>query len=147
MSIQGRLVDDMKSAMKAGDKMRVATIRMLRAQLKNAQIAKGTELSPEDELSVLTKAAKIRKEAIKFYEQGEREDLLQKETQELEIISQYLPQQLSDEEVERIVVEIIERVGAVSLKDLGKVMPEAMKELKGKADGKRVQELVRKKLG
>lgn len=146
MGLQEHLIEDMKVAMKAGDKVRLNTIRMIRAQLKDAQIAKGDALTEEDEISVLTNAAKKRKEAIGHYEKSERKDLLEKEQKELEIISHYLPRQLTQEEIEKIVTQVIEEVGAKTLKDLGKVMSVAMKQLKGKADGKSVQEIVRKKL-
>ena len=146
MNIQTQLIQDMKTAMRAGDKVRLSTIRLLRAQLKDAQIAKGEDLVPEEEIDVLTSAAKKRKEAIKAYTDGARDELAEKERQELEIINSYLPEQLSETEVESKMTEIIERVGAVGLKDLGKVMREAMQEFKGRADGKLVQELARKKL-
>lgn len=147
MNIQIQLVEDMKAAMRAGDKVRLSTIRLLRAQLKDAGIAKGEDLTAEDEISVLTSAAKKRKEAIKAYADGSRDDLADKERQELDIITSYLPEQLSEVEIEKRVAVIIEKTGAVSLKDLGTVMREAMQEFKGRADGKLVQELVRKKLG
>jgi len=146
MGLQERLLQDLKSAMKSGDKVRVETIRLLRAQLKNAQIAKGGELSPEEEIGVLTKAVKKRKEAMELYQKGERMDLFEKEERQLKIISEYLPKPLTREEVEEVVSRIIQRVGATGLKDLGKVMPEAMKELKGRADGKLVQQIAREKL-
>jgi uncharacterized protein YqeY len=140
-------MDDLKAAMKAKDMVKVSTIRMLRAQLKDMQIAKGEELTPEEEMSALTNAAKKRKEAIDFYAKSSREDLLAKEQAELKTISAYLPKQLSKEEIESIVGEVITDVGAASVSDLGKVMGSAMQQLKGKADGKLVQEIVRAKLG
>jgi uncharacterized protein YqeY len=146
MNIQTQLVEDMKVALKAGDKVRLSTIRMIRAQLKDAGIAKGEDLTSEEVISVLTSATKKRKEAIQAYTDGGRDELAEKERQELEIINSYLPEQLSEEEIENKVVEIIEQVGAIGLKDLGKVMRNAMQEFKGRADGKLVQEMVRKKL-
>ena len=146
MEIQNRLSEDLKTAMKAKEKIKVQTIRMVRAQLKDFQIAKREELTEEDEISVLTNAAKKRKEALELYEKSDRQDLIDQEKQELEIISAYLPAQLSKEEVEKVVVQIMEEVGASSAQDLGKVMGATMKDLKGKADGKMVQEIVREKL-
>ena len=146
MSIQNQLMAELKTAMKAKDSVRVNTLRLLRAQMKDFQIAKGEELSEEDEISVLTNAAKKRKEAIEFYEKGGREELLAKEKKELEIISAFLPEQLTDDQIEEIVVKIIDEVDASSLKDLGKVMSAAMQQLKGRADGKLVQQIVRDKL-
>ena len=146
MEIQNRLSEDLKTAMKAKEKIKVETIRMVRAQLKDFQIAKRDELTEEDEISVLINAAKKRKEALELYEKSDRQDLIERERQELEIISTYLPAQLSKEEVEKVVLKVMEETGANSVQDLGKVMGAAMKELKGKADGKRVQEIVREKL-
>jgi len=146
MEIQNRLSEDLKTAMKAKEKIKVQTIRMVRAQLKDFQIAKRDELTEEDEISVLTNAAKKRKEALELYEKSDRQDLIEQEKQELEIISAYLPAQLSKEKVEKVVLKIIEEIGASSPQDLGKVMGAAMKELKGKTDGKMVQEIVREKL-
>jgi uncharacterized protein YqeY len=146
MSVLEKISEDMKAAMKAKDRLRVSTLRTVMAQLKNERIAKQSDLTPEQELSILMNAAKKRKEAIEIYQTSSRNDLLEKEQQELAIISEYLPQQLSDEELDKVISEIIDRTGASSLKELGKVMAEAMKELKGKADGKKVQQLVRSKL-
>ena len=146
MEIQDRLSEDLKTAMKAKEKVKVETIRMVRAQLKNFQIAKRDELTEEDEISVVINAAKIRKEALELYEKSDRQDLIDRERQELEIISAYLPAQLSKEEVDRVVLKVMQEVGASSPQDMGKVMSAAMKELRGKADGKMVQEIVREKL-
>jgi len=146
MSLQERLTVDMKAAMKSGEKLKLSTIRLLRAQFKDAEIAKGGELTPDEEIKVLTSAAKKRKDSIEAYEKAGRTDLMQKEQQELEFLKEYLPEQLSDEEIEKIVTDIIENTGAMSMKDMGRVMSEAMQELKGRADGRIVQELVKKKL-
>jgi len=146
MRLEQKLVDDMKSAMKSGDKILLGTIRMLRAQLKNASIAKGKDLSDEDIIEVLSREAKKRKESLELYKKGGRADLAQKEEKELAIITSYLPEQLSQEEVEKIIDEIITETGAESLRDMGKVMSAVMQKVKGRADGKMVQEIVRKKL-
>ena len=146
MSLQEQLMGDLKAAMKAGDTITVNTIRLIRAQIKDAQIAKGENLTQDDEISILTAAAKKTKEAIEIYEKSDRQDLLTKEKKELEIISAYLPQQFSEAEIEKVVTQIIEEVGAVTLKDIGKVMSVAMKQFKGRADGKLVQQMVRNKL-
>jgi len=134
--------------MKSGDKVRLDTIRLLRAaMIELAKRGGGGVITPEDELSVLMAATKKRKEAIEVYEKAGRSDLAQQERAELEVISLYLPKQLSVEEVAAIVQRIITETGASSAKDFGKVMPLAMKELKGKFDGKVVQEMVKAKLG
>lgn len=146
MNLQERLSEDLKSAMKAKDSMTVNTLRMVRAQMQNFQIAKGEELTEEDEIAVLSNAAKKRREALELYEKSGRPDLVDKETAELDIISAYLPEKLSNDEIAKVVRTVIEDVGATSIQDLGQVMGAAMKNLKGKADGKTVQEIVRQTL-
>jgi uncharacterized protein YqeY len=136
----------MKAAMKAGDKVRLNTIRLLRSQLKDAQIAKRGELSPEEEIAVLMNAAKKRREAIEAYQRSDRTDLLDAEEAELRVIQEYLPEQLSEEEIAAEVEKVIADVGAASMRDMGRVMKEAMSRLKGRADGKTVQQIVRQKL-
>ena len=146
MSILERLTEDMKAAMKRGDKDRLGTIRQLRAQLNNARIELGRDLNDDDAIAVLTNAAKKRKEAIEMYEKAGREDLVAKEKAELAVIQEYLPQQLSREELEGIVDAVIKEVNATTMKDLGRVMGKVMQQVRGRADGKEVQELVRSKL-
>lgn len=146
MKLQERISEDLKTAMKARDAERVNTLRMVLAQLKDQRIALGKDLSDEEGVAVLMNAAKKRKEAIEIYEKSDRIDLLLKEKNELDIISSYLPAQLSAGEIEGIVVEIIAETGASSLQDLGKVMSQAMARLKGQADGKLVQQIVRNRL-
>lgn len=146
MSILEKLAEDLKIAMKKAEKLRVSTIRLLIAQMKNERINLQKDLTPEQELAVLMNAAKKRKEAIDIYQNSSRSDLLEKEKLELEIISEYLPAQLTAAEIEKEIAVIIERTAATSVKDVGKVMAEAMKTLKGKADGKLVQQIVRSKL-
>lgn len=146
MSLLDRLTEDMKAAMKAGDKVRLNTIRLLRSQLKDAQIAKRGELSPEEEIAVLMNAAKKRREAIEAYQRSDRTDLLDAEEAELRVIQEYLPEQLSEEEIAAEVEKVIADVGAASMRDMGRVMKEAMSRLKGRADGKTVQQIVRQKL-
>ena len=146
MSVQEKLLQDMKEAMKSGDRVRLDTIRGLRAMLKDAQIAKQGELTEEDEIAVLQSAAKKRTEAIKLYRQGNRQDLVEKEERELEIIRSYLPKMMSPEEIEKVVDDAIARLGASGMRDFGKVMGEVMRQLRGKAEGQTVQEVVRRKL-
>ncbi|HDP97833.1 MAG TPA: GatB/YqeY domain-containing protein [bacterium] len=146
MSLLGKLTEELKAALKAHDKFRVNTLRMLISQLKNAQINAGTELSPEQELDEIISAAKKRKESIQAYQAGGRQDLFENEQTELEIIKEFLPKQMSESEVEHEIEKVIQETGATSIKDLGKVMGEVMARLKGKADGKKVQAMVRAKL-
>ena len=148
MSLNEQINADLKAAMKSGDKTRLDTIRLLRASMiELAKRGDGKEITPDDELSVLMAAMKKRKEAIEVYEKAGRNELAEQEQKELEIISTYLPKQLNAEEAAAIVQRIITETGASSPKDFGKVMPLAMKELKGKFDGKVVQEMVKAKLG
>ena len=146
MSIQEQLLEDMKAAMKAGDKLRLETIRGLRSQIKNAEIDKGRELSEEEVIQVLMNAAKKRKESIELYRQGNRMDRAEEESRELEIIQEYLPEQMSEEEIARLVDKVIKEVNASSPKDMGKVMGKIMPQVKGRADGKVVQKIVQQKL-
>lgn len=147
MTLSERISEDMKTAMRSGDKLRLETLRTLRAHLiELSKRGDGKTITADDELGVLMAAVKKRKEAIELYRQGGREELAQQEEQELRIINSYLPQPVTPEEAEQIVARIISETGAHSAKDFGKVMPLAMKELKGRLDGKVVQELVKAKL-
>ncbi|MCR4439942.1 MAG: GatB/YqeY domain-containing protein [bacterium] len=146
LSLQQRLLDDMKAALKAGQKERLAAIRLLRAQLKDADIAKGGGLSPEEELQVLSSAVKKQKESIEAFAAAGRKDLLQREEEQLAVIQSYMPKQLSAEEIDQELAAIISQLGAAGMKDLGRVMAEAMRRLRGRADGKLVQELARRRL-
>ncbi len=147
MTISERLNEDYKAAMKSGDKTRVETLRLLRAQMKQEQIDKMRVLSPEDEIAVLANAAKKRREAIESYRQAGRDDLLAKESAELAVISHYLPQRLSNEELAQIIDAAIKETGSTAAGDLGKVMGKIMPQIKGRADGKVAQQMVRERLG
>lgn len=148
MTLNERINNDLKEALKSRDRTRLDTLRLLRAgMIELSKRGTGKEITPDDELSVLMAAVKKRKEAIELYEKGGRADLAHQERQELEVISSYLPKQLSREEAEQVIQKIISETGASSPKDFGKVMPLAMKELKGRIEGKLVQELVKSKLG
>ncbi|MEA5534576.1 GatB/YqeY domain-containing protein [Crocosphaera sp. XPORK-15E] len=150
LGLKERLTEDIKLAMKARDKIRLETVRSIKKVVLEKEVEfrpKGQDkLTPEQELEVLSQQAKQRRESIEQYRQGGRDDLADKEAQELVIIETYLPAQLSDEEIGEIIDNIIASSGANSPKDMGKVMGTIMKELKGKADGKKVQEMVKLKL-
>jgi uncharacterized protein YqeY len=137
--ITEKLMDDLKSAMKEKDKLRVSTLRMIIAEMKNAQLEERGELSEDRELSVLTSYAKKRKESIKGYEQGGREDLAEKERKELEIVMAYLPEQVGEDEIRAEVKRIIAESGASGPGDMGKVMGPVMAKFKGRADGNAVK--------
>lgn len=148
MTLTERISEDLKQAMKSGDKLRLETLRMIRAGMIELQKrGTGSEPTPEEEVQVLQSGIKKRKESIEFFRQAGRTELVEKESKEIDIIAAYLPKQLTPEELERAVNAAIAQTGALSAKDFGKVMPLVMKEVKGKADGKAVQELVKKKLG
>lgn len=146
MSLLDKLTDDMKTALKAGEKDRLSTIRLLRGYIKSASIDQQKELTETEELAILTSAAKKRKESIQAYSDAGRTDLADKESAELDVIQEYLPQPLTDDEIENIVSAAIDEVGAQSMQDLGKVMPVAIKLAAGRADGKQINAVVRKKL-
>lgn len=145
-SIDQRLQDDLKLAMKAGEKKKIETLRTLRAQIKDARIKKRDELDDAEEEQVITTAAKRRKESIDLFRKGNRNDLVEKEEFQLELIKQYLPEQLSDKEISKIVTDTISSLGVTDIKDLGRVMGALMPKVKGKADGKFVQQKVRESL-
>jgi uncharacterized protein YqeY len=148
MTLTEKINDDLKAAMKSGDSIKLNTIRSIRSKIiELSKRGTGSTMTPEDELTILLSEAKKRKEAIEMYQKGGRTDLSDQEQRELEIINEYLPKQMSREEAGDMVKKIIQEVGAVSGKDFGKVMPAAMKELKGKIDGKVVQEIVKEQLG
>lgn len=150
MSLKERIGEDIKSAMKAKDKIRLETVRGIKKAILEKEVAlrpKGQDsLTKEQEIELLAQQAKQRRDSIEQYQKAGREDLAEKEQQELAILETYLPEQVDDAELESIVDEIIASVGATSAKDLGKVMGTAMKQLKGKADGKKIQALVKSKL-
>ena len=150
MGLKERISDEIKAAMKAKDKLRLETVRSIKKVIleKESTVrAQGRDtLTEAEEMEVLMQQAKQRRDAIEQYTKAGREDLAEKESQELGIIEEYLPKQLSDAEIEAVVVEIIASAGATSPKDMGKVMGPTMARLKGQADGKKVQAIVKAKL-
>jgi len=150
MSLKEQIGEDIKAAMKAKDKIRLETVRSIKKALLEKEVelrVKGRDsLSPEEEIELLAKQAKQRRDSIEQFQNAQRQDLADKEAAELAIIETYLPKQVSEAELNEIVDSIIESTGASSPKDLGKVMGAAMKQLKGKADGKAIQALVKSKL-
>ena len=141
-SLTDQIRADMTGAMKAQEKDRLSTLRMLQSAIKNEQINTGHELSDEEAMAVIRKSVKQRQDSIEQYSNANRMELAEKERAELELLKTYLPPELSDEELESGVREIITSTGAASKKDMGKVMKEATARFKGRADGKKIQELV-----
>ncbi|MEL7353376.1 MAG: GatB/YqeY domain-containing protein [Cyanobacteria bacterium P01_A01_bin.116] len=150
MSLKDRISDEIKTAMKAKDKLRLETVRGIKKVILERESdirAKGREsLNEEEELAVVMQLAKQRRDSIKQFTEAGRDDLADKESKELAILEEYLPAQLSDAEVEAAVDEIIAQVGASGPRDMGKVMGPVMKKLQGKADGGKVQAIVKAKL-
>jgi uncharacterized protein YqeY len=141
-----KLQEEMKAAMKSGDKDKLSTVRMLISEIKKVQIDSKKELSDEEIISILQKYIKQRKEAYTQYEQAGRKDLAEKELKEIEIVQQFLPSPLSEEELIKIVEEIIQEVGASSIKDMGKVVKAVMDKVKGRAEGSLISKIVKEKL-
>ncbi|WP_456402094.1 GatB/YqeY domain-containing protein [Persephonella sp.] len=141
-----KLQEEMKISMKQGDKDRLSVIRMLISEIKKVQIDSKKELSDEEIITIIQRYAKQRKESIKQYKEAGREDLVEKEEKELSIVQEFLPEQLSEEEIEKIVDETIKEVGATSIKDMGKVMKSVLEKVKGQAEGSVVSAIVKKKL-
>ncbi|MCB0286313.1 MAG: GatB/YqeY domain-containing protein [Calditrichia bacterium] len=146
MSVEKKLMDDYKIAMKSGDKVRLETIRGMRSQLKNFQIEKMRELTEDEVLQVLNSAAKKRRDAIELYQQHGKADRADEELQELAIIEAYLPKQLDESAIAELVEKAIADTNADSIKDMGKIMGVIMPQVKGVADGKLVQQIVKDKL-
>jgi len=146
MSLFDKISQDLIKAQKNKDTIRLSTLRMLKSDLKYKQIEKISSLTEEEELSVLSSAVKKRKDSIEQFKQANREDLVAQEEAELEIILEYLPKQLSEEELTDLIDQAIQESGAVSKADLGKVMKVLMPKVKGRSDGKLVSSLVTAKL-
>lgn len=146
MSLLGQLNQDMKDAMRAKDKARLSVIRMVKAAIQNESIKKGDELDSEEELTVLSREFKQRKEALGEFESAGREDLVAGLNVELKVIEEYLPTQLTEEEILAIVEEVIAETGATSKADFGKVMKVILPKVKGKADGSVISKLLQQKL-
>lgn len=141
-----KIKEELVEALKARDETRVSTLRFLIAAFNNKFIELQRELTDEDALGVITKQVKERKESIAAYTSAGRNDLAQKERAEMDILSKYLPQQLTPEEIEKIIDEVISQTGASGPADFGKVMGAVMGRVKGQSDGNAVSELVKKKL-
>lgn len=147
MSLMDKLNEDMKQAMKDKDKEKLSVIRMVKASLQNEAIQLGVDtLQEENELSILSRELKQRNDSLKEFKNAGREDLVEKLEKEIEILTVYLPKQLTEEELEEIVKETISEVNATSKKDFGKVMGRIMPKVKGKADGSIVQKIVQQQL-
>ncbi|MFH0941744.1 MAG: GatB/YqeY domain-containing protein [Chloroflexota bacterium] len=139
--------DDLKQAMKQGDKVKVATLRLLLSAIGNAEIARQADLTDSDLLGIVAKEARQREESIAAFKAGNRPDLVAKEAAELAILKAYLPAAASRDEITALAKKVIAEVGAQGMRDKGKVMPRLIAELKGKADGREINEVVSQLLG
>ena len=147
MSLKEKINTDLKEAMKAGDKVRLSTVRSIRALILDFEKSGANrELTPEEEMSLITSAAKKRKDSIEQYKNAGRTDLSEIEEKELEILGKYLPKQLSDAELEEEIRKLAVEIGASTKADFPKLMPLSAKTFKGKADGRKVKEIVDKVL-
>ena len=146
MSLNQKIAEDLKQAMKARDSIRLSCLRMLKASLKNLQVEKRRELTDEEIRSVISSLIRKGKEAATEFKNGGREDLALKEEKEIEVFYGYLPQQLTPEKIEATLREIISELSAEGPKDMGKIMKAAMVRMAGKAQGKEVNEIARKLL-
>ena len=140
--LKQKLSDDLKKAMRSGDTVRRGAIRMLMAAINNAEIARQAKLEDSDIFGVIAKEVRQRRESIEAFKQGNRQDLVDKEEAELAILQEYLPQQMTREEVAKAARKVIAEVGAEGPGDKGKVMPVLMAQLKGQADGREINEVV-----
>jgi len=148
MNLEQKINEEIKSAMKAGQKLRLETLRSVRAAIiEFAKSGLAREMNEDDEIKILNNLAKKRKDAIEMYKQANRNELMEKEQEELGIIAEFLPKQLTEDEIKAILVELVKSVGAESPKDMGKVMGAAMKQLSGKADGNQVKTILQEILG
>ena len=149
MSLKEKLMEDMKQAMKAKEegRLRLAVIRMVRSAIRQAEIDGKKELDDEGIVSIISKEVKSRKDSLEEFRKGNRADLVQETEEEISVLLPYLPQQLSEDEVCALVEEAVRATGAATQKDMGKVMGVLMPKVKGRADGKLVNRLVREKLG
>jgi uncharacterized protein YqeY len=146
MSLEEKLIEEMKQAMKSNDKLRLSTIRMIRSALKNKEIELRKKLEDEEVIKVIQVMVRKGEESVEQFQTGGRVDLVEKEKKEIEILKSFLPQPLSQEELLKIIDQSIQETQASSQKDIGKVMKSIMPKIGGKADGKLINQLVKERL-
>ena len=143
MSIFDTIQSDMYAAMKSGDKHKTGTLRIALSTLKDKKIEKREDLTDVEAIKIIQNLVKQRKEAADIYKENGRNDLMDNENAELEILNTYLPQMMSEDDLRILIKKVVEDTGSLNLSDIGKVMPEVMKQSAGKADGKMAQSIVR----
>jgi uncharacterized protein YqeY len=146
MNLLEKIESDLTAAIRSGDKTRAQTLKMLKSDMSYEKGKTGKDLSDDQMLEIVTRSAKRRRESIKEFQKGGRQDLVDAETQELAIVEEYLPKQMSVEEIEAFISDKLRSLGEITQKEFGRVMGEVMKELKGKADGALVKSILSKKL-
>jgi uncharacterized protein YqeY len=145
-SLKRRINQDAKEALKSKDTLTLNVLRMLKSEIRYKEIERGSELSDDDVISVLSSAIKKRKDSIQQFEKGGRDDLASKEKEELAVVTKYMPEQVSEEELSQIISQAISEEGATGATDLGKVMKLVMPKVRGRADGKKVNQMVSSQL-
>ena len=145
-SLKRRINQDAKEALKSKDTLTLSVLRMLKSEIRYKEIERGSELSDDDVISVLSTAIKKRKDSIQQFEKGGRDDLASKEKEELAVVIKYMPEQVSEEELSQIISQAISEEGATGASDLGKVMKLVMPKVRGRADGKKVNQMVSSQL-
>jgi hypothetical protein len=146
MSLHEDIEEDLKKSLKAKDEIRISTLRMARSAIKYKEVEQRKKLEDDEILKVLSSLVKQHKDSIEEFKKGRREDLVQRETRELEILQSFMPAQLTEEEVTSVVTRTIAEIGASSMTDMGRVMKMAMERFAGQADGKKINEIVKKLL-
>ena len=144
MPLKEKLMEDLKTSMKSKNKVKKDTVILVRAAIKQREVDERIELSDAEIVDIIAKQVKQKKDSITDFEKGNRQDLIDQTNEEIKILLEYLPPQLSDEDLDSIVKEAIEKTGAQTKKDMGKLMAFIMPKVKGKADGKHVNEIVAK---
>lgn len=147
MSIKEKLTEDFKTSMRNKDTIRKNTITMVRAAIKQREVDERIQLEDEEIIDIISKQLKEKKNAIEDFKKGERQDLVELTQKEIDILLEYLPKQLTEEEIEKIVIETIDEVGAKTMKDMGLVMKSVMPKVKGRADGSMVSKIVKEHIG
>lgn len=146
MSLKEKLQEDLKSSMKNKDTIRKSVITLVRAAIKQIEVDQRVELDDVAVMDIISKQLKQRNDSLAEFEKAGREDLIEETKSEIQVLKEYLPQQLSEEELEKIVIETIAEVGATSMKDMGKIMSTIKPKTAGRADGRKINELVKKNL-
>ena len=146
MSLKERLMNDLKTAMKSKDKLKKDVVTMARAAIKQREVDERRDLDDEEVIEIISYQVKQKKDSIEGFQKGRREDLVELTNSEIDILMEYLPRQLTEEEIDEIVKSAIDELGANTMQDLGKVMSKVMPQVKGRTDGNVVNKIVRQHL-